>query len=92
MWLLILFLFFVIIQKNLLILVGPMTNDDKTSSNFTCVEEQRISEREGVVQVLMCKHAHVSQVNTHLLSLLCASVVNMCWCFTKRQVKYCFSD
>lgn len=69
-------------EKNLLIQVGPMTNDDKTSSNFTCVEEQRISEREGVVQVLMCRHAHVSRVNTHLLSLLCASVVNMCWCFT----------
>lgn len=69
-----------------------MTNDDKTSRNFTGVEEQRSSEREGVVQVLMCKHAQVSQVNAHLVSLLCASVVNMCWCFTKLQVKYWSSD
>lgn len=44
-----------------------MTNDDKTSCDF--IEEQRISHREDVVQILKSKHSHVSQVNTHLLSL-----------------------
>lgn len=46
-----------------------MTNDDKTSCNFTSVEELRISQREDIVQVLESKHFRVSQVNTHLLSL-----------------------
>lgn len=47
-----------------------MTNDDKTSRNFTSVEEQRISQREDIVQVLESKHFRVSQVNTHTADVL----------------------
>ncbi len=48
--------------------LGSVTNDDKTGCNFTCTEEQRISQTEDVTQVLQSKHVGVSQQRTHLRS------------------------
>lgn len=51
-----------------------MTNADKTSCSFTCVEETRISQREDIVQVLKSKHVVSVEVTPTvvLVSELCA--------------------